>query len=171
MNQRTNVGEEQSKTTSIKIIEPEEKKKEDNPLHVYDDATIELARMEQENRRFGILKRERAMTDEQRKRNRASIMAGVCILGAATAVYFNGQDVHQVLQHELNAIYSWEALGQYIKDLGPLTTLLAASAGAFIAKYVKHSRKYKEAQNEFIDYHNSLEGNIELGGEENDRTR
>ena len=119
----------------------------------------ELARMARENRRFTILQRERAMSEAQRNRNRSAIMAGVCILGAAAAVYFNGQDVNQILQEELNAIYSWEALGQYLKDLGPLATYLSACTGGFIAKHMRDSRKYKKLQNEFIDFNASLENN------------
>ena len=133
----------------------------------------ELAQMGREKRKFTILQRERAMNDAQKAKNRSAIMAGLCILGAAVAVYFNGQDINTVLQHELNAIYSWEALGQYLQDLGPLTTLLAAGAGGFIAKYFKNSRKLKQAQNEFIDFNNSLEKtNVEeLGGNENAKSR
>jgi hypothetical protein len=79
----------------------------------------------------------------------------------------------QVLQHELNAIYSWEALGQYLQDLGPMTTLLAAGAGGFIAKYFKNSRKFKQAQQEFEDFNASLENTNtnELGGNENAKSR
>lgn len=131
----------------------------------------ELARMARENRKFTILQRERAMSDAQKAKNRSAIMAGICILGAAVATYFNGQDINTVLQHELNAIYSWEALGQYLQDLGPMTTMLAAGAGAFVAKYFKNSRKFKQAQNEFIDFNASLENTQTLGGNENAKSR
>lgn len=124
---------------------------------VQENSMQELARMEREKRRFTILQRERAMNDAQRAKNRSAILAGVCILGAAVAVYFNGQDINQVLQHELNAIYSWEALGQYLQDIGPMTTILAAGAGTFFAKYLKNSRKFKKAQQEFVDFNASLE--------------
>lgn len=140
---------------------------------VQDDSMQQLARMEREKRKFTILQRERAMSDAQKAKNRSALLAGVCILGAAAAVYFNGQDINQVLQHELNAIYSWEALGQYLQDLGPMTTLLAAGAGGFIAKYFKNSRKFKQAQQEFVDFNASLENTNtnELGGNENAKSR
>lgn len=130
----------------------------------------ELAKMARENRKFTILQRERAMSDAQKARNKSAIMAGVCILGAAVAA-FNGQDVNTVLQHELDSIYSWEALGQYFQDLGPLTTMLCASTGAFINKYFKNSKKFKQAQNEFIDFNASLENTQTLGGNENAKSR
>lgn len=140
---------------------------------VQDDSLQQLARMEREKRKFTILQRERAMSDAQKAKNRSALLAGVCILGAAAAVNFNGQDISQVLQHELNAIYSWKALGQYLQDLGPMTTLLAAGAGGFIAKYFKNSIKFKKAQQEFIDFNASLEKNNtnELGGNENAKSR
>lgn len=133
----------------------------------------QMARMEREKRKFTILQRERAISDAQKAKNRSALLAGVCILGAATAVYFNGQDMNQVLQYELNAIYSWEALGQYLQALGPITTLLAAGTGGFIAKYFKNSRKFKQAQQEFVDFNTSLENTNanELGGNENAKSR
>ena len=161
-----NLSEEQSKTLSQQV-KPEQKTE---PMNVKDD---ELERMTREKKKFTILQRERAMNEAQKSKNRSAIMAGICILGAAVAVYFNGQDVNQVLQHELNAIYSWKSLGQYIQDLGPLTTLLAAGAGGFIAKYMKHSKKLKRAQHEFQDFNFSLENTKveELGGNENAKSR
>lgn len=157
---------EENRVTLEQTNEP----KKAEPMPVKDEALEKMAR---EKRKFTILQRERTMSEAQKGKNRSALMAGLCILGAAAAVYFNGQDVHQVLQHELNAIYSWEALGQYIQDLGPLTTLLAAGAGTFIAKYFKHSKKFKQAQNEFIDFNNSLENvnTEELGGNENAKSR
>lgn len=117
-----------------------------------------------EKRKFSILKREKAMDDIQKAKNRSAIMAGICILGATVAVCFNGQDLHEVLQHELSALYSWESLGQYFRDLGPLTTVLSVGAGGFITKYFKNSMKLKQAQNEFINFNNSLENEQTLGG-------
>lgn len=101
--------------------------------------------MARENRKFKILQMETVMNDAQKAKNKAAIMAGLCILGASVAVYFNGQDMNTIIQHELNSIYSWQALGQYIQDLGPLTTLLSASAGSFIVKYFNNSKKLKQA--------------------------
>ena len=133
----------------------------------------ELEKMAREKRRFTILQRQRAIDDAQRRRTRAGIMAGLCILGASAAIYFSGQDINQAIQHELSAIYSWESLVQYLKDLGPLTTLLSAGAGGFISKYFKQTRKLRDAQHEFEDFNASLEGIVaqELGGNENAKSR
>ncbi len=156
---------------------PEEKEYEMKSGEKKDGSQEELARMAREDRKFTILQRERAMSDAQKARNRSALMAGLCILGAAVAIYFNGQDPNVMIQQELNAIYSWEALGQHLHDLGPLTTLLAAGTGTFVAKYLKHSRQYREAQNEFIDFNASLEDTQSLdstetlGGNENAKSR
>lgn len=135
------------------------------------DQLQELTRMARERRKFTILQRERVMNDAKGAKNRSAIMAGTCILGAAVSAYFSGQDFNQMLQSELNAIYSWDALGQYIQNLGPLTTFLSAGAGGFIVKYLKNSRKFKQAQDEFIDFNNSLEGQQTLGGNANAKSR
>mgnify|MGYP004689837485 CR=1 FL=1 len=133
----------------------------------------ELVKMAKEQRKFTILQRERAMNNEQIAKNRSALLAGACLIGACVSVYFNDVNMQQVIQHELNSIYSWQALGQYLSDLGPLTTLLSASAGGFIAKYFQHSRKFKDIQNQFIDMNNSLsqENVQELGGQENAKSR
>ena len=135
--------------------------KDNQSLETADD---ELLRFKREERKFTILQRERTMNSEQKAKNKSAILAGMCILGAAVAVHFNNLDINTVIQHELNAIYSWEALGQYFQDLGPLTTLLCAGASSFIAKYFKHSKKYKQACEEFIDFNASLENNFTKGG-------
>ena len=65
-------------------------------------------------------------------------------------------------------------MGQYIQDLGPLTTVLAAGAGGFIGKYFKYSKKFKKAQNEFIDMNNAMmiqNNQTNLEGEDNAKSR
>ena len=105
----------------------------ENPKSTMNDSMNELARMTREKTKFTILQRERSMNEAQNIKNKSSLMAGICILGAIVAAYFNGQDMNQVLQTELNSIYSWRALGHYLQDLGPITTLLSAGASGFIS--------------------------------------
>lgn len=141
-----------------------ERKEKNNDVQL----TIEQEPTNQNSKRtFSILKRERQMNDAKRVKNKAAIMAGICILGASVAFYFNNQDLSAVISHELNAIYSWEALGQYLNDLGPLTTLLSVGAAGFISKYLKNSKKLKQAQNDFEDFNNSLE-NEQIKGDDHD---
>ena len=143
----------------------------ENPKSTMNDSMNELARMAREKRKFTILQRERAINEAQKIKNKSSLMAGICILGAAVAAYFNGQDMNQVLQTELNSIYSWRALGHYLQDLGPITTLLSAGAAGFISKYLNNSKRLKDAQNAFEDFNASLEISDELGGNENVKSR
>ena len=131
--------------------------KEDAKVNTLEQNTNELLKIEREKRKFTILQRERAMSEAQKGKNRSAFMAGACILGAAVAVYFNGQDPNQVIQHELNSIYSWESLGKYMQDLGPLTTLLSVATAGFISKYCKYSKKFQDIKHQFEDYNASLE--------------
>lgn len=136
--------------------------------------TVEnLERMAREKRKYTILQRERAMSEAQKGKTRSAVIAGLCILSTTVAVHFNGQDIQQIIQQQLNAIYSWEALIQYFKDIGPLTTLLTAGTVLFAERYLNYSKKLKQIQNEFIDFNNSLEdvNAIELGGNENAKSR
>ena len=163
-----NTGDEPLELSQVEEVSPVESP-EESTIVVYD----ELTKMAREKRKFTILQRERAMNEAQQGKTRSAVMAGLCILGTIVSVYFNDQDVHQAIYNELNSIYSWEALGRYIQDLGPLTTLLIAGAGGFISNYLKHSRKLKKAQHELEDFNASLENSSfeELGGNEHVRTR
>ena len=125
-----------------------------------------------EQRSFTILHRERVVNKEERARNRSALFAGACTLATAVSVYFQGADPTQVIQHELQALTSWNAFGQYLNDLGPITTLLASAAGGFVAKWFHHSRRFREAQEELNEIHNIIEEHDnELGGNNNARTR
>lgn len=175
------IDEEKRKQYEIDISRKEEKLKAKTGSSSYDYDLNRKAPKEKEvknndssakiKRTFAILKRERAINHAQRVKNHSAIMAGICILGAAVSLYFNDQNLHQILQQELNALYSWESLGQYLQNLGPLTTLLSVGAGGFIAKYFKNSKKLKQAQDEFIGFNNSLGNEQILGGNENAKSR
>ena len=157
---------EKEKTRQYEIDIERKEKNNDVQLTIEQEPTNQNFK-----RTFSILKRERHMTDAKRAKNKAAIMAGICILGASVAFYFNNQDLSAVISHELNAIYSWEALGQYLNDLGPLTTLLSVGAAGFISKYLKNSKKLKQAQNDFEDFNNSLENEQIKGDDYDAKTR
>lgn len=157
---------EKEKTRQYEIDIERKEKNNDVQLTIEQEPTNQNFK-----RTFSILKRERQMNDAKRAKNKAAIMAGICILGASVAFYFNNQDLSAVISHELNAIYSWEALGQYLNDLGPLTTLLSVGAAGFISKYLKNSKKLKQAQNDFEDFNNSLENEQIKGDDYDAKTR
>lgn len=157
---------EKEKTKQYEIDIERKEKNNDVQLTIEQEPTNQNFK-----RTFSILKRERQMNNAKRAKNKAAIMAGICILGASVAFYFNNQDLSAVISHELNAIYSWEALGQYLNDLGPLTTLLSVGAAGFISKYLKNSKKLKQAQNDFEDFNNSLENEQIKGDDYDAKTR
>lgn len=157
---------EKEKTRQYEIDIERKEKNNDVQLTIEQEPTNQNFK-----RTFSILKRERQMNDAKRAKNKAAIMAGICILGASVAFYFNNQDLSAVISHELNAIYSWEALGQYLNDLGPLTTLLSVGAAGFISKYLKNSKKLKQAQNDFEDFNNSLKNEQIKGDDYDAKTR
>lgn len=157
---------EKEKTKQYEIDIERKEKNNDVQLTIEQEPTNQNFK-----RTFSILKRERQMNDAKRAKNKAAIMAGICILGASVAFYFNNQDLSAMISHELNAIYSWEALGQYLNDLGPLTTLLSVGAAGFISKYLKNSKKLKQAQNDFEDFNNSLENEQIKGDDYDAKTR
>lgn len=154
---------------NVPVFEPPKEEQQNNELN--NNTLEDLARMTRENRKFTILQRERAMNDAQKAKNKAALMAGLCILGVVATTHYNLQDMSMVIQQELNAMYSWDALKEYIKDIGPLTTLLTGAAIKFTSKYLKHSKKLNQLHNEFIDFNASLENNNNLGGNNNAKTR
>lgn len=113
-------------------------------------------------RRFEIINRERQLDDSRKKQTRSLIFAGLCILGATAAIYFNPTNPDEVIKNEVQAIYSWEAAVEYIKDLGPLVSLLSAGTAGFIAKYIKQEAKEKQIQGELDDLNTAY--SMEDGG-------
>ncbi len=113
------------------------------------DMPVELQKRGKTGRKFTIASIRRDMNDYEKSKNHSAVMAGICILGAAAAAYFYNQDTTQVVSNELDAIYSLNVVGQYIKDIGPVTTLLSAGALGFVSKYLIDSVKLKNAQEQF----------------------
>lgn len=104
-------------------------------------------------------------------KNRAAIMAGICILGAAVNIHFNGADINTVVQHEIEALQSWEALGQYLQDLGPLNTILIAGSAGFFNRYLKERRLEKEQKVYASMSTDDIKNNYGMDGESNVSSR
>lgn len=138
--------------------EPKEPEKE-NEIPVREE---ELRRAKREGRRFWIIQRHRALNEAEKKQIVSGICAGLCFLGLSAAIFFNPAEANRVLQDEIKMIYSWEAVVQYFKDIGPLETLLAAGAGTFIATYLRSKKEAKKIQGELEDFWESLEGGKRL---------
>ena len=110
-------------------------------------------------RKHTILRRKTSKAGIDEK-NRAAIMAGLCILGVASAIVIGKKDAYKILKYQLNIL---ESIGT------SLLTLVSIGAGAFFAKYFKDSVKFKKAHHEYMS---SLGGDDtnEIGGN-NGKTR
>ena len=110
-------------------------------------------------RKHTILRRKKSKAGIDEK-NRAAIMAGLCILGVASAIVIGKKDAYKILKYQLNIL---ESIGT------SLLTLVSIGAGAFLAKYFKDSVKFKKAHHEYMS---SLGGDNtnEIGGN-NGKTR
>ena len=120
-------------------------------------------------RKFTISNIRKDMNNYEKEKNRSAVMAGLCILGAAAAAYFHNQDATQVVSNELNSLYSLDVIGQYIDNIGEVTTLLSAGALGFVAKYLVDSKKLKKAQQQLQNLMNYVGLGIE--GEKYDKSR
>ncbi len=149
------------------IVNQEEK----GELRFYSEkeAKVELNHIDKNPaRKFTILRHERAMNDAQKAKSRAELLAGICILTAATSFYFQDQDIQHLVQQQLSSMTSWEAFSQ---NITPLTALLSVATGGFVAKYFKNSKKLRQLQNQFIDFNASLENEQIVGGYEDAKSR
>ena len=165
-------GEKQMPQFDIPVYDPTKsgEKKEDSPLKSQiSEFPIELNKRIKTGKKLTIASVKRDISLSERNKSRAAVMAGICILGAAAASYFNNQDVNMVIDSELKVVYSWEALGKYIEDLGALTTLLSMGAVGFLTKYLVNSKKLKNAQHDLENLMNYL--GLDFGGNENAKTR
>lgn len=151
-----------------------------NTNNFEETAVEELRRYAREGRHLTIVRKERAIDETKKAKNRSAILAGIFFMGTAASILVGGQDVSQVLQHELNALYSWDGLKQYINDLGPLTTTLTAGVVAFSIKYVNNAKKLEKLKNELSDFIDSKEilnivtellNNQTFEGQNNDKSR
>lgn len=100
---------------------------------------------------FDIIQRRRAIDNADEKRTKCLIGAGICLLGAIAAVYFNPTDINKIIEDLSNSIYSWENFVEYLKDLGPLTTFLSAGAASFLVKYFKTKHTIDKLESEEAD--------------------
>lgn len=113
-----------------------------------------IAAQNESARRLKIKKINRTLSEEHKKRSMYAIASGVCFAGLMFATQFSGVDVYQAMQTEMQALSSFDALKEYIDTFAPtmLGTMITmvATIGS-ISKYIKHNKKYKNANQEFYD--------------------
>ena len=153
------------------IRAPREQNPEQTDNNQQNISTQTIINEHRQERRFNILQRERLANNEM---NRYMLMTGGCILGVGAAIYFNqNMDIQQLyqqlMQQQLNALFSWESLLQYFEQLGPLISLLGVSAGAYLARAGISFGRRQQARRELRDFDTMYGEN--LGGNNNARTR
>lgn len=144
-------------------IKTEDKEKtQDDNLQIIINSQNELLNIEREKRKFTILQKNRALDEAEKEKNKTAIVAGICALSTIAAILYK-QDINQLFKIETNTLNSWESLKKYFHDIGPFTTTVITITTAFINKYFKKRKKYKQAKNELYDLDKSLENNETTG--------
>ncbi len=123
-------------------------------------------------RRLRIQGIQNTLTQEHRERRNFAIISGICFIGFVAQQYFGGMDFNQDLNTQLQSLLSFDGLKNYLETYGraqfqalasfdglknylktftPAQWLtLFGTAGSY-SNYLKHSRKYAKANQEFYD--------------------
>lgn len=105
-------------------------------------------------RTFTVLQRERAITEEQRRRNAALIAAGGLMLGAALYLFSKDTSVLQAIEHGaeiLSTTNSWGEFLKYFVDVGLVPTALVGAATGMLRSVLRHHEQYTDAVHERED--------------------
>lgn len=102
-------------------------------------------------RRLKIKSINNTLSEEHKKKSMFAIASGVCFAGLIVATHFSGVDMNQAIQTEIQAFNSFDALKEYLRTFTPAMwgTMLATAAS--YSNYIKHSKAYKSANQEFYD--------------------
>lgn len=105
-------------------------------------------------RTFTVLQRERAITEEERRRNAALIAVGGFMLGAALYLYSKDTTVLQAIEHGaeiLSTTNSWGEFLKYFVDVGLVPTALIGAATGMLRRVLRHHEQYTNASHEAED--------------------
>lgn len=155
------------KSLRVKLEQKKSKKRNNEGRNIMEK---EILRIEEENRRFANLQRERAINSAQRARLISTMLTGACIVGAIASTILNGVDVNQAIEQEFNMFSSWEAVEQYFQTIGPLTTLASVGTGIFVSSAILDSIRLRRLREEQADFESSIDAN-NMGSNTNVRTR
>ena len=115
------------------------------------DYTRLIAAQNESARRLKIKGITNTLTEENKKKRGFAITSGICFAGLMAATHFSGIDPNQVIQTEIQALNSFDALKEYLAYFTPaMWGALIATATSF-SKYIKHKKKYDDANQEFYD--------------------
>lgn len=108
-----------------------------------------IAAQNESERRIKIKVIQDTLTEEQKKKRGYAIASGVFFAGALAAVHFSGMDPDQVIQAEMQALNSFDALKEYLSYFTPAIWGALIAAVGSLSQSIKHKKRYKEADKEF----------------------
>lgn len=111
----------------------------------------EIHNMLDSNRRIKVLKLERTISSERRKKNGNAIAAGAFFVSTLVAIHLSGIDVEAAIQTEIKALHSFDALKEYLATFTPVIYMKLAASALTFSKAIKHRKKQKEAETDLED--------------------
>lgn len=108
-----------------------------------------LAAHKVSERRIKIRNVEKKIAEERVSKIYSAILAGVAFTGLFVLMKTSGLDTEKAIEMEKQAIFSVDALKEYLGMFTPGMWLALAGAAAGIASYSKHNDKQMDAQFEY----------------------
>lgn len=130
--------------------------------------------VDKKGRLFTIRKREKAMSEDQKAKNKSALIAGLCTLTALTSGQFSGI-LDAFFNHELKTLSENADSSTYV--WGAIGALSAIGACVFLSKYFNFSETFKDVRSLFVDMNRNSDLDLNspddnnLGGEKNAKTK
>lgn len=110
-----------------------------------------IAAQNEAARRIKIKSINNKLSEEHKKKVGFAIATGACLAGMVAAVHFSGVDPMEAIKTEVRALGSFEALKEYFETFTPAMWGGIISTAVAFTGYLKHSREYNKANQEFYD--------------------
>ena len=110
-----------------------------------------IAAQNESARRLKIKGITNTLTEEYKKKRGFAIASGICFAGLMVATHFSGIDPNQAIQTEIQALGSFDALKEYLGYFTPAMLGAMIATAASLSKYIRHKKKYDNANQEFYD--------------------
>ena len=112
--------------------------------------------MNDNERRYQILKRERAIDDYARIRNRSAIVAGCCFVAGGLIPLASGVDIREIVRVQYEMFSSFGSAKEYFQLLGPSSTFLVSCGAVSMFRSIMSRHRERRARNDLEDFNNSL---------------
>ena len=114
-----------------------------------------IAAQNESARRYKITRIQNTIDEEKRRKNISAIISGTCFVGAIATALASGIDAHEAIQLEIQSLSSFSALKDYLALFSPTFYASAALSAANFVNFIKHSRRYKDANNDMDAMNNN----------------